>query len=110
MKTKHIIFSAIVAIFFATAFAGESQITLVFDTQAIDGISTVNGEFADLQGLQEGALSTSGVGLADGKIKIDLTKSGSKLDSVYLNNGKILSLGREAVSAAMGGEMGGGGK
>jgi hypothetical protein len=116
MKIINIILATLTFVFTVSIFANEKitidsqNNSILIDAQAVEGITTSQGGFADAHDIKIGTLRSLGVVEHDNKLKIDLLKSDKKLDSIYLNSGRILRLNRESVSAAMGGEMGGGGK
>lgn len=71
----------------------------------VEAITTINGDYARMDDLEEGFVQFSGALVEEGKLYIKLDDTRSEINSVILNNGL-----ETMMSRIIGGDMGGGGK
>lgn len=90
---------------FAGDFLGGGGGTIQLNKSEVEALTTLSGDYARWEDLEEGFVQFSGAEIKEGKLLIDLDSSRLEINSVILNNGV-----EALMSRIIGGDMGGGGK
>lgn len=93
----------------SSAFTMNAQSIIKFDKNEIESLTTTNGEYATLQEIEEFEVKIPGVKLDRQTVRFDLSQAANNIDTIYMNDGRIIDVGRNAVFLS-GGDGGGGGK
>lgn len=102
---KMLIFTLIVS----SAFSVNAQSIIKFDKKEVESLTTSTGEYATLQEIEEFEVKIPGVKLDRQTVRFDLSQAANNIDTIYMNDGRIINVGRNAAVLS-GGDGGGGGK
>ena len=93
----------------SSAFTMNAQSIIKFDKNEIESLTTTNGEYATLHEIEEFEVKIPGVKLDHESVRFDLSQAANNIDTIYMNDGRIINIGRSAAVLS-GGDGGGGGK
>ncbi len=102
---KTLIFTILVS----SAFTVNAQSFIKFKKSDVESLTTTAGEYATLQDIEENVVKLPGTKIDRLTVRFDLSQAANNIDTIYMNDGRIINVERAGV-AISGGDGGGGGK